>query len=436
MIQYLSPWMLRKEEINQTASVDPTTDPNNAASSGKVTDEAAEDTSDEASSVDVADLSGYPWTFNPPIHPSLQHTELHNKKTRDDLRWAYEQGVETANTYGADFNLGSLRLGRLAMGKQAWSYAAQEMGTRFGFRFQYNPGEVKGGTYVNGEFIVNPAVTMASVVQDGLESISFELLLNRMPELQGNATRGDYYPVISDDDLAKIRKYGTHWDLEFLYRVCNGLHETRSSGERTGDIGILLPNPTILYLGPFLSTGNVEMIQAEDTMFTANMVPMLTKVSLVFRRILMMKGSSINEVKKKESSTSSTTGTSSSSSPTGPGAKPVLDTDGRVLTGQQVFNLAKWQGFNDADATLMTKIAFLESSWNPKAKNYIPCLGLWQINMATSMEAGRLKQFGIKTKEELFDPYVNAAAMRKIFDGQGWKAWTTYSNAKNLNKTW
>ncbi len=119
----------------------------------------------------------------------------------------------------------------------------------------------------------------------GLESINFELLLNRMPEVQGGAKAGDYQPAISEEEFEQIKERGTHYDLEFIYRIANGRHNT-SSRDETGDIGVLLPNPSDLILGPFRSYGSIISVSATDQMYSADMVPMLTKVQVSFQRFL------------------------------------------------------------------------------------------------------------------------------------------------------
>ena len=42
----------------------------------------------------------------------------------------------------------------------------------------------------------------------------------------------------------------------------------------------------------------------------------------------------------------------------------------------------------------------------------------------------RRAEFGIKTNEELFDPYTNAAAAKSIYDQQGLGAWSVYRSGK------
>lgn len=231
--------------------------------------------------------SGLPFAFNPPMHPSLQHVFPEIGLTAgtpydDVLKYMYD---ESANSYSGDTAFNNLRLGRIVMGKDAMSFVLKQMGTRFGFRFLYNPNAISGSQNVGTDFIADPSNAVTAVLQEGLENINFQLRLVRTPEVMGEPPLSEYHPVMSGKDMAQIKERGTHYDLEFLYRVCNGVHNTTvRSG--TGDIGILLPNPCELYLGPFRSRGALMSISATDIMFSPDMVPMVTDVTIQFSRFL------------------------------------------------------------------------------------------------------------------------------------------------------
>lgn len=99
------------------------------------------------------------------------------------------------------------------------------------------------------------------------------------------------------------------------------------------------------------------------------------------------------------------------------------------LTQAQVQVLAASVGMKDPKT--MAAIAMAESSGNTNAHNATPpddSYGLWQINMLGDMGPARRRQFGIKSNADLFNPFVNARAAKMIQDGQGLKAWSTYTN--------
>jgi murein DD-endopeptidase MepM/ murein hydrolase activator NlpD len=78
-------------------------------------------------------------------------------------------------------------------------------------------------------------------------------------------------------------KYGTHWDLEALFKVCNGEWDLQDAG-KTANIGVLFPANARLLLGKENYFGFVQAVTYQDVMFTYNMVPIRTQVDLVFRR--------------------------------------------------------------------------------------------------------------------------------------------------------
>ena len=55
--------------------------------------------------------------------------------------------------------------------------------------------------------------------------------------------------------------------------------------------------------------------------------------------------------------------------------------------------------------------------------------GLFQINMIDTLGTARLKQFGLKSKEDLLDPVVNAKVAFAISKGgKDFGAWSTYNS--------
>lgn len=114
----------------------------------------------------------------------------------------------------------------------------------------------------------------------------------------------------------------------------------------------------------------------------------------------------------------------------GLGTAPPTGTGVR-LTGPQIKQFALAAGFPPDVARIMAAIALGESSGNtrahnPNAKTGDNSYGLWQINMLGNMGPARRASFGIKSNEELFDPMTNARAAKKIYDSQGYRAWSVY----------
>lgn len=114
--------------------------------------------------------------------------------------------------------------------------------------------------------------------------------------------------------------------------------------------------------------------------------------------------------------------------------------DGNVPTGgtlnqEEIARAARAAGFPEDKIATMTAIAMAESSGDSAALNNNPntgdlSYGLWQINMLGDMGPERRKLFGIESNEELLDPLTNAKAAYKIYELQGYGAWSVYKSGK------
>lgn len=240
---------------------------------------------------ELVDASGFPFRMNPPLHPSLRHVvpDLSVGTSAQNSAVIGRMYDETENLYAsdADKDQGSfqnLRLGRLVMAKEVMTFSMGQTEERYGFRFLYNPTTFKGSLNVGDDFVPDPTNPVSAVLTQGLETISFEVMLNRMPEIQGQATRSDYPTAIDQEEWDALLERGTHYDIEYLYRISNGVHDTMHR-KNTGDIGMLLPNPMLLFLGPFRTKGTLTSISVTDQIFSPDMVPMVSYVQIQFIRI-------------------------------------------------------------------------------------------------------------------------------------------------------
>ena len=117
----------------------------------------------------------------------------------------------------------------------------------------------------------------------------------------------------------------------------------------------------------------------------------------------------------------------------------------RTLGGTEVARIFYKAGFRGADLVKAVAIAqresrFVTGAFNPDAKTKDLSYGLMQINMRGNLGPSRLKQFGIKSNEELYDPDINAKAAYAIYKStnktfQMWGEYKGMDSSKNTNTT-
>lgn len=172
------------------------------------------------------------------------------------------------------------------------------------FQFHYNPGSISMA--YNG--VPDIDVTMYT---SGLEkfnlwnqsrsTISFELLLNRMPDMKYIDPKNagyrkkdiDYKTKVYDrtpinTELQEIYDKGTMYDVEFLLRVLLGfrLKSQLRGGKFTSDIGWITPRPVELHLGSSLRyLVNIVDLSLNHVIFNERMVPLFTTLRITGTRI-------------------------------------------------------------------------------------------------------------------------------------------------------
>lgn len=98
-----------------------------------------------------------------------------------------------------------------------------------------------------------------------------------------------------------------------------------------------------------------------------------------------------------------------------------------------LMDILKSVGFSGQALNIAYAIAMAESSGNAKAHNPNAntgdnSYGLFQINMLGGMGPERRAKYGLKSNDELFDPYVNARIAYQMSNGgKNWTAWSTYN---------
>lgn len=108
-----------------------------------------------------------------------------------------------------------------------------------------------------------------------------------------------------------------------------------------------------------------------------------------------------------------------------------------ALSEGTLATLLRNAGFPEDKVPLMVNIAKRESglrpgAHNPNAATGDNSYGLFQINMIGNLGPARLKEYadiGVKSYEDLKDPWKNVLAAKKVYESQGLGAWTTYPAA-------
>lgn len=177
---------------------------------------------------------------------------------------------------------------------------------KYAFLFHYNPTVVSMGMstsanidpylYAQQPPAVSPAFGNYS------SSISFSLMLNRIPDMQfynsagqlqiqgnsgGNVDSklyGGKSPSASEQ--RRIFNYGTMYDIEWLLKTITGIElETELRG-KTSDLGFLVGKLVELHLGNRLRyLVFIDGISVEHVIFDERMVPVLTNVNITCGRV-------------------------------------------------------------------------------------------------------------------------------------------------------
>lgn len=173
----------------------------------------------------------------------------------------------------------------------------------YGFQFQYNPGTVSMSYFTSPNVDVTMITSGTEMfnlagVSGSQGSVSFQIIINRVMDMQYYTTSGnlkdgfsgqDIYsvPPTSSTDYQKLYEKGTMYDVEYLLRVLMGT--TMNSylrGEKTADMGWLPAIPVELHLGKSLRyLGTVNSVNLNHMIFDSRMVPLFTTMDIAFARL-------------------------------------------------------------------------------------------------------------------------------------------------------
>jgi hypothetical protein len=182
---------------------------------------------------------------------------------------------------------------------------------QWGYQFMYNPETIRYQTTDGSGIDWTYGSKDKATVISGSQNISFDLLINRIPDMNywaalNGAANGPvpyaspqvapasaYGRPLEDVEIQGIMKRGTEYDIEFLYRVLTGDPITNSpllepgyaKTALTSDIGYITKVPVWLYLHDNMRFfGYVSSIDVTHRIFDQNMIPTLTRMTVAFTR--------------------------------------------------------------------------------------------------------------------------------------------------------
>lgn len=179
----------------------------------------------------------------------------------------------------------------------------------WGFRFMYNPTSFSYSTSSNNSVDWTLGSKDPGILLSGNQNVTFEIYINRIADMGYLAARRAGHPVmdlntayppvgLEKEQIEGLLHRGTEYDIEYLYRVLNGnpiksplLFSTDYDGA-SSDFGYTTGMPCWLHLNDNLRYyGSISNFQVNHAMFTVNMVPMLSTVSITFSRYPALWGS-------------------------------------------------------------------------------------------------------------------------------------------------
>jgi hypothetical protein len=225
-------------------------------------------------------------TFNPPNHFFTRRPSF------------AEVAANTGNANIAGQIGGHHALGRIVQDKNSAKLLNVKMGKNpapkdvFGFRFSYNPTTIAYATNANAPIDWTLGTSDTANILGGPTMVGFDLYLNRIADVHaltsGQYKDNNYVRPLTDVEKLGIRTRGTEYDLEFLYRVVNGTPVSTDltlDSQVTSDFGYITGVPFWLYIHDNMRYfGGLSALNVNHVIFSTDMVPIFTVVSVTFNR--------------------------------------------------------------------------------------------------------------------------------------------------------
>ena len=173
--------------------------------------------------------------------------------------------------------------------------ATRDEARAWGVTFHYNPTDIQTAVSPSADTIVGATAgdstdTSMPVGVWGTGSVALTLYFNRIYDMNGSS--GDYPTPLGSSPLGEdhwemIRKLGTQWDVEYLYRAINGDPRADTVVDyKTSDYGVITPLAVDARLGPLAWRGTITRMDVNHLLFTPDYIPTFTVVSLTLTRQL------------------------------------------------------------------------------------------------------------------------------------------------------
>jgi hypothetical protein len=228
--------------------------------------------------------------WNPPFHRAT-------KGSTRSFEWVKKDGKqEIVNRLSAAPELGRIYQDTNSALAVNINPEISKKGQLWGFRFMYNP-ETINYSVSGTPFDYTMGAADAAILITGNMSINLSLLINRQADMvellsTNSPTKSPYTPELSEAARLGILNRGTEYDLEFLYRVCNGDPSTTTGQDPllgydglTSDTGLLKQTPVWMHLhNSYKIFGAVSNLDVTHRVFDKRMVPILTEVKLTINR--------------------------------------------------------------------------------------------------------------------------------------------------------
>jgi hypothetical protein len=210
----------------------------------------------------------------------------------------------------------------------------------WGFQFLWNPTSIQTSQQLNNNVTPSAADAFSGLAGlfNAIESISFTIVLDRVNDfacaaglnilnnlgtsptsgsylgfIPNNVSTADltaltqYYkdgavsiarpdnPELFTEQIQNLLKLGTMADLEYIYKMVNGsgaaagggadaTYWTNALGKKTADVAFLRATPIAIQFGPSIHNlsyvGYITSLSVNHTMFTQDMIPLHTEVSV------------------------------------------------------------------------------------------------------------------------------------------------------------